>query len=109
MAEVVVVALLTAKRGHEEEVADGLRDVAAQTHEEEGCQLYSVHRATDDSAQLVLVERWTSREALDEHFAKPYIQALGQRAAELLAEPPQVRFLQPLPAGDPAKGSIAGG
>ncbi len=102
-----MVALFTAKPGCEDEVADGLREVATQTHEEQGCLLYSVHRATEDSAQLALVERWTSREALDEHFTKPYIQALGERAAELLAEPPQVRFLQPLPAGDPAKGSIA--
>ena len=43
--------------------------------------------------------------ALNEHFTKPYIQELGQRA-HLLAEPAQVHFLDALPAGDPAKGSL---
>lgn len=108
MSEVVVVGLLRAKPGHEDEVAEALREVAGQTHEEQGCLLYAVHRGREDPSQFALVERWISREALDEHFTKPYVQALGERAGEALAEPPQVHFLEALPGGDPAKGRIGG-
>ncbi len=108
MSEVVVVALLRAKPGHEDGVATGLGEAAEQTHAEEGCLLYALHRDPEDPTQFALVERWASGEALDEHFTKPYIQALGERAAASLAEPPQVRFLEALPVGDPAKGRIAG-
>lgn len=108
MSEVVVVALFKAKEGREDEIAEGLRETTVQTHEEEGCLLYAVHRGAEDPSQFALIERWTSREALDAHLQMPHIQALGERAAEVLAETPQVSFLEALPTGDPAKGSIAG-
>ena len=103
--EVMVVGSMKAKDGHEEEAAEALRKAAASTHEEDGCLLYAVHRGLEDPGRVVIVERWASREALDEHFQKPYIRELGEKA-DLLAEPAQVWFLEPVPSGDPAKGQL---
>ena len=105
VSEVVVVGSMKAKEGHEDEVAEALRAVAALTHEEEGCLLYAVHRGLDEPGRVVLVERWSSREALDEHFQKPYVRELG-KSTHLLAEPAQVWFLDALPSGDPGKGAL---
>ncbi len=105
MGEIVVVAQMKVGERHEDEVVQGLREVAAQTHEEPGCLLYALHRAADDPEKIVLIERWESRDALQEHLGKPYIQELAQRA-DLLAEPLQVSFLEPLPAGEEAKGRL---
>jgi quinol monooxygenase YgiN len=105
MAEVVVVASVKVQTGHEEEVVAGLSALAAQSHEEEGCLRYALHRGLDDPTRLVLVECWASREALDEHFTKPYVQAVGDQV-HLLEQPAEVHFLEPVPAGDPGKGSL---
>ena len=105
MSEVVVVAIARAKEGSEEEVLRGLSEATAQTHAEEGCVRYAIHRAADDPARFVIVEHWRSRADLDEHLTKPYIQALAEQVA-LLAEPPQVYFLDPVPVGDEVKGRL---
>lgn len=108
MAEVVVLASLNARAGQEDAVLAGLAEAAARTHEEAGCLLYALHRSTDDPTRIVLVERWESREALDEHFTKPYIRALGEQT-HLLDGTPDVYFLEPVPAGDVAKGRLGAG
>ncbi len=108
MSEVVVVALFKTQAGKQDEAAEALLDAGAQTHEEEGCLAYALHRSPADPTQLALVERWRSQEDLNEHFTKPYIQALGERAAEVLDGAPQVQILEPVPGGDPAKGTLAG-
>jgi quinol monooxygenase YgiN len=105
VSEVVVVAVMRAYDGNEAEVEQGLREVAALTHGEEGCLLYAVHSAVDDRRRIVLVERWRSRADLDEHFTQPYVAALGEKA-HLLAEPAQVFFLEARPAGDEVKGRL---
>jgi quinol monooxygenase YgiN len=103
---IVVVATFEVRPGRAEEAEAALREAIEGTHGEEGCLTYALHRDQHAPETFVLVERWTSQEALDAHFRRPYIAALGERAAELLAAPPVVRFCEPLPAGDPAKGAL---
>jgi len=105
MAEVIVVASMKARAGQEEAVLAGLAEAAAHTHEEAGCLLYALHRSPDDPARIVLIERWESRAALDEHFTKPYIQVLGEQV-HLLDGAADVHFLEPVPAGDVGKGRL---
>lgn len=105
MAEVVVVATMRAREGNADEVLAGLAELAAHTHAEEGCHTYAIHRGSDDPDRIVLVERWRSRDDLDAHFRRPYVAAVGEKA-HLLAEPPQIHFLEAVPAGDSAKGAL---
>ncbi|MEM1317492.1 MAG: putative quinol monooxygenase [Pseudomonadota bacterium] len=45
----------------------------AATRNEDGCDSYVLHRATDDESRFVFVERWRDRDALDAHFAQPHL------------------------------------
>jgi quinol monooxygenase YgiN len=105
VGEIVVVGVFTAKAGKEAEFEGALRALIKKAHEEPGCVRYALHRSLDDPAKLVMVERWASREALDEHVTRPYMRdAAG--LGELLAGMPVMVFCEPLPEGDAVKGAL---
>lgn len=106
MSQVVVTATFQVKEGHVDEGIAALTETITATHAEAGCLSYALHRDRHDPNTLVLIERWTSQVALDAHLQQPYVAALGAKAAELLAAPPQVRFCEPVPLGDPMKGTL---
>ena len=108
MPEVIVVATFQTHPEKADQAKEAFTAVIEATHAEEGCRSYALHQVKDDPAHFVLVERWDSQEALDAHFTKPYVAALGAQAADLLAAPPQILFCNPLPAGDAGKGTLGG-
>lgn len=107
MSEVIVVVVLQAKPGSGTAVSERLRATADATHAEPGCTTYALHAAKGDPDQFALVERWASQEALDAHLQQPHVVELFAALEDLLTVPPTVAFTQPLPAGDPVKGSLA--
>jgi quinol monooxygenase YgiN len=108
MPEVVVVVLSRAVPGRVEDGLAAFSALAEVTHTEEGCLLYALHREPADPDRIVLVERWASREALDEHLGSPHLLAFRSDSHDIWAEPPLIMLLDPVPAGDPAKGLISG-
>ena len=52
------------------------------------------------------MERWTSQVALESHFQQPHMVEILARVPELLEGAPVITPYEPLPAGDPAKGSF---
>ena len=106
MSEVHVVVLARAKPGRGDEAAAAFQEVAVPTHGEEGCIVYALHRVANDPERLVLVERWASREALDQHLATPHLTAFREDSHDLWAEPMEILIVDPLLAGDPVKGSL---
>jgi quinol monooxygenase YgiN len=96
---VVVVATLTAKPESVDIVRDILTTAAEEVHEEPGCQLYSVNQSGDT---FVFVEQ----EALKTHSSAPAVAKMFTAAGEHLAGAPDIKMLQPVPAGDPTKGLI---
>lgn len=70
-----------------------------------GCRLYALHRAADDPTRFAILEKWDSQDDLDAHFRQPHMTGITQ-AVDLLEEPPQVWFTQPVAIGDPAKGAL---
>ena len=109
MSEVVVVVVAQAKPGRGDDALAAFGEVSAPTHAEEGCVAYALHRALSDPDQIVLVERWASREALDEHLASEHLARFRADGADLWAAPMQIIVTGPAPAGDPVKGALAGG
>lgn len=103
-----MLVLARAKPGRGDEAQAAFREVAVPTHAEDGCILFALHRVTGDPERLVLVERWESREALDAHIATDHLAAFRAGSADLWETPPEIVLLEPAPAGDPAKGSLAG-
>jgi len=106
MDRVVVIATLTVKEGQEDRALEILTPVVEGTHAEAGCLTYAIHQDNADPRTFVIVEHWTSQVALDNHFVQPHMAELATHAADLLAEPPVIRFCRPLALGDPAKGAL---
>jgi len=106
MSPVVVVATFTLRPGQEEAAHAAFAGLVEQTHAEAGCLAYALHEDPRDPLTLVMVERWDSQSALENHFEQPYVTELLARAEEFLAAPPDIRSLVPVPHGDPGKGTL---
>ncbi len=100
---VVVVANLIPAEGQMDAVEAILTSVVPAVHEEDGCELYALHRADD---RFVFVERWRDADALAVHGAGATIKAMRERLAGLLVPGPAMMVLDAVPAGDPVKGAL---
>lgn len=103
---VVVVATMKAKPESVDAVREACTNAVAAVHEEPGCQLYSLHEA---DGTFVFVEQWADADALKAHSTAPAIGTLFGAIGELLDGAPDIRMLQPVVAGDPAKGQLRAG
>ncbi len=102
---VVVVASFTAKPESADTVRAACERAIAEVHHEPGCELYSLHQSGDT---FVFIEQWADAHALKTHSTAPAIGALLGAIGEHLAGAPDIKMLEPLPAGDPAKGRLRG-
>ncbi len=100
---VVVVASIVPLPEHRDEVIAAFKDTIERVHAEDGCELYSLHEAPD---RLIMIEKWASPEALANHSRGVNLAMLNPRLAGKVSAPPEVVVLQPVPAGDPAKGAL---
>ena len=101
---VVVVATITPKSEHADEVRQAVLETVPRVHEEPGCERYSLHQGRDGA--LVMVEKWESPEALAEHGTAAALQALSGKLEGKLTGAPSVTVLDALPAGAPDKGAL---
>ena len=87
---VTVLARIHAKPGMEAQTREALEGLIEPTHAEAGCINYDLHTSTDDPAQFMFYENWTSKEALDQHLATPHLQAFIGKESQLLAKPVEI-------------------
>ena len=104
--QIVIVATVEVKPGSEDAVQGLLETAITQTHEEEGCVSYALHRDYENPQRFVMVERWASREAVEEHFTKPYLAELFAGLPEHVSAPPVIIRTEPVPLGDATKGVL---
>jgi quinol monooxygenase YgiN len=100
---VVIVATLTAKPESVDTVRAACTKAVAAVHDEPGCELYSLH---ESNGTFVFVEQWADDEAVKTHSGAPAIGALFGTIGEHLDGAPDIKMLQPVVAGDPAKGQL---
>jgi len=100
---VVVVASFTAKPESVDTVRGACEQAIEAVHGEPGCELYSLHQTGDT---FVFIEQWVDADALKTHNTAPAIGVLVGAISQHLAGAPDVKMLEPLPAGDPAKGQL---
>ncbi|RBY74437.1 antibiotic biosynthesis monooxygenase [Geodermatophilus sp. TF02-6] len=100
---VVVVATITPQPEHADAVREALVSAIPAVHDEPGCELYALHEA--DGA-LVVIERWASPEALQEHMQAQAFAELGRQLEGRMTGPAEIRVLTAVPAGDSAKGAL---
>src|ERR1700739_1812696 len=100
---VVVVATMTVKPESVDTAHDILTRAVEEVHDEPGCQLYSLHQTGET---FVFVEQWADEEALKAHSSAPTMGGMVKAIGEHLAGAPDIKRLQPIPAGDPDKGAL---
>ena len=99
----VLVATITPKADKVDEAIAAFTDAIAEVHAETGCELYALHRAGD---KLVMVEKWASDADLAAHASGEPYKRLGGRLRDLVEGRPELLVLEPVPAGDAAKGAL---
>ena len=81
-----------------------LAAAVSQAHGEEGCELYALNQKDD---RFVMIERWASLGALQTHSTDSAgLQKLNADLKGKLEAPLDVVVLEPVPAGEPAKGAL---
>jgi quinol monooxygenase YgiN len=76
MAELQVIARYTISAGNEEEVFRLLPELTAATRTEPGNISFVAYRQLDDDRQVVLLERYVSRDAFAAHRETPHFNEL---------------------------------
>jgi quinol monooxygenase YgiN len=100
---ITVVATMKAKPESVDAVRDACTKAIDAVHSEPGCDLYSLHEA---DGTFVFVEQWADADALRTHSTAPAVTALFGTVGELLDGAPDIKMLQPVVAGEPAKGQL---
>jgi len=72
MAEVQVIARYKVSPGRAEEVMALIAELVKASRLEPGCRSFEVLRQWDDESRVVLLERYRSREAFEEHRASEH-------------------------------------
>ena len=101
---VVVTAIFTPAEGQRDALVAALTPAIAEVHGEDGCELYAIHDSPDGT--IVMLEKWTSAAALDAHAAGEPVVRLNAAIEGLVAAPPIVTRLAPIPAGTPTQGAL---
>ena len=84
---VVLIARLSAKPETLEELMRRGRGMLAPTQAEPGCLSYRLYQELVDENELVFVEEWDSRQALEAHFQTEHFLEFQRALADLLAGP----------------------
>lgn len=87
----IVIAYVTAKAGHHEQVREALLDLAAQTRSQKGCINYDLHQSQENVSEFAIHENWEKPTDLDAHAKSAHIQAFTNKAGQLLERPAQIR------------------
>ena len=108
MSKIVAVASLVASEGRGDELVEAFRNAIEQTHGEEGCLKYALHRDKANPDHVIMIEHWRSQDDLDAHGKQPYLAEMMTKmgAPGLFAEGPKLWFTDPLLIGDASKGQL---
>ncbi|MQA18920.1 putative quinol monooxygenase [Rugamonas rivuli] len=76
MQDLIVVATLTAKPGHEAVLKAALERIVPLSRAEDGCIRYDLHADLANPASFVMLEAWRDADALARHEATPHFHEL---------------------------------
>lgn len=85
-----VAARMAAKPGKEDALRKTLMGLIEPTRAEAGCIQYDLHEEQDKPGSFLFFEKWTSKQALDEHLATPYLKHLFTVAPDLIEGEPAI-------------------
>ncbi len=100
----VVIATFSPLQGELEAVREVLTAIIPEVHQEEGCELYSLHEEVD--GKLTIIEMWSTRELWRAHSALDTVKRLQAGVAGRLENDVEVWEMYGIPAGDATKGAL---
>ncbi len=101
---VIVVATIYPEPTHRADVIAAVESTIARVHAEDaGCELYALHEGED---RLVMIEKWTSPDALTAHGNGDAFARLGAQLEGKLSRALDVQVLRPHPAGTEYQGQL---
>ena len=71
---IAVVVRESVKEGQLGAFVDYMAEMIKLTKQEEGCTAYDLYEAADGSGEVVMIEVWESKEALDKHMASEHFK-----------------------------------
>jgi quinol monooxygenase YgiN len=96
MSKVAMIGSITCQAGKADEMAEVLTTMVEAAKDEPGCEIYSYHRAPDDTFWFFALME--SEEAMKGHGQSEAMQAAMQNFMPLMAEPPQMTPAAPVAA-----------
>ncbi len=93
-----VVVILTPLPHQSDAVVAAMEAEIDEIRGTDGCLLYDMYRRVD--GVVVLIERWSNREAWQAHFDTPAIRRLKEALTPLLAQPAERWEMYPASAAD---------
>ena len=91
---IIVVAHLRLRSGTFDRFTQAVEKVIPPSEAEPGCVSYEAHRGLQRPEDVLFIERWTDRAALDGHFAAPHFKIFDYVLATLLDQPPHVEVFE---------------
>jgi quinol monooxygenase YgiN len=76
---IIVIATIHTQPGKAPDVISGARACIDGTRREDGCISYDYVQDTERADVVMVIERWTSREALAAHFHVPHLNEWRER------------------------------
>ena len=96
MANLDVVALITAKAGSEGIVEEALKALVVASRGDHGCISYDLFASDSAPGTFVTIEKWQSQADLDAHMASSHIAEVVTAAGDHFDGFPAIHTLRPL-------------
>ena len=89
--QISVIVEENIKEGQKDAYIAHMSEMIRLTKEEDGCIAYDLYESIDGSGEIVMVELWESKEALDAHIQSDHFKELVPAAEVFQEEPPKIR------------------
>ncbi|MCB1001216.1 MAG: antibiotic biosynthesis monooxygenase [Acidimicrobiales bacterium] len=96
MADIAVIAKLTAQEGKRDDLAAALQTALATAQDEPGTLAYILLQDLADANVLWFYEMYTDQSALDAHMGSDAFKALGPAIGPFLGGRPELIMCKPL-------------
>jgi quinol monooxygenase YgiN len=96
MANLQVVAVMTAKPKAVKPVGEALLALVEPARSEPGCNSYQLFTSAIDPATFITVETWSSLEELNAYYQSPQVQQALSAASDHMAQAPAIHPLIPV-------------
>jgi len=84
MPDLIIVALVQSKLGHETILVKAQAILAAVARNQPGCISYELHESVDQPGKVVFVERWQDRASWERHMRGPHMDSFRADSGHLI-------------------------